>query len=394
MNVSSRTEILLLTNEPVIERAVTSAINAEPRLDLVGNCRDTGELGSRLERDSIQIAVVDIDPRPEKILGDLERLVNRFTSTRFIALAAELNAELALRAMQAGVRHVQVKAGISTQLAEALCRLIPPAQEQGGQAGTALTVLSSSGGCGATTLVVNLANELQLTSFKPVLVVDLDHSYGAVATYLELQGEYGVADVLAHERTIDAELIRTTASKQSERLHALLSPASTGFTNARPIQAEYLDLALTACKRAYTFTLVDAPRVSMDVASVLARGSETVLIVLQPSIKDVRVTRAMLDALFERGVARERIHPVVNRVRTRYQMISLQEIQKALKVDVIGCLSNDFTSAIRGINYGKPLAELAPKSKLRREMAHMAVEFSALSAGNNGKAKSYVSADY
>ena len=71
--------------------------------------------------------------------------------------------------------------------------------------GSAVTILSAGGGCGATTLAVNLAAELGAIdpSSDPPLVVDLDYHYGAVSTYLAVQGDYGVLDLL--NRTVSGD---------------------------------------------------------------------------------------------------------------------------------------------------------------------------------------------
>ena len=43
--------------------------------------------------------------------------------------------------------------------------------------GNVITVLQASGGCGATTVAINLANELRLKTSEPVLTIDLDSSF-------------------------------------------------------------------------------------------------------------------------------------------------------------------------------------------------------------------------
>ena len=59
---------------------------------------------------------------------------------------------------------------------------------------------------------MNLANERHILSSEPVLIADLDYAYGAVAAYLELEGKYGIADVLAYDGTIDADEIANASA--------------------------------------------------------------------------------------------------------------------------------------------------------------------------------------
>jgi pilus assembly protein CpaE len=189
-----------------------------------------------------------------------------------------------------------------------------------------------------------------------------------VASYLELHNPYGIAEVLAHRDVIDYHLIRSTAVRYGERLHALLSPASANGMASPPLRTEKIEQALRACRQAYPMTVVDAPRVGLDVAATLAHVSEAVWIVLQPAVKDIRMTKTLHAGLEGRGVPRDRIRLVVNRYKKSRQMISVEEIQKVLQDVPLALLSNDYASVIRGINYGQPLSQAAPRSLLRRNL--------------------------
>lgn len=125
---------------------------------------------------------------------------------------------------------------------------------------------------------------------------------------------------------------------------------------------------LGACKSRFPYTVIDAPRVSLAVAGELARISEVVLIVLQLSIKDLRVARLIMQDLLDQGISSGNLVPVVSRYRRRAMMIEPDEAQRALGRDGLELLSNDFPGTSQAINFGQPLAKSAPRSLLRREI--------------------------
>jgi len=86
------------------------------------------------------------------------------------------------------------------------------------------------------------------------------------------------------------------------------------------------------------------------------------------AVKDVRIARSMLDALQERGVTR--VVPLANRV-ARGAAVSVADASRALRDLPVRTLRNDYASAIEGFNFGKPLAEAAPKSVLRRDLTEL-----------------------
>jgi pilus assembly protein CpaE len=370
--MNHKAPVVLLTEEAETERAVTAALAASGRLAAGAVCRDIPDLVSLLEKDAAPAVLVDIDREPKRILKEMDPIISRFAGTRFVVLSRDMRSDLVIEAMQAGARHFVLKESIAAELTSVLDRLVAlnGTSKHNGR-GIAITVLSASGGAGATTIAVNLAGELQLLSSEPALVVDLDQAYGAVAAYLGLRGQYGIADVLAAGSRIDRELIATTTVVHAQDIHVLLSPASTHFASPAPLALEHLEPAVKACKDAYSYTVLDAPRVSMDAAATLAHASAATLLVFQLTVKDVRVAREMLSQLAARGVPADRIIPVANRYWKRSHMLTLDEAQRALGVTPT-VISNDFKSAINAVNFGQLLAQAARRSVLRDDLRKLA----------------------
>lgn len=379
------TKILLFTQDPSLEKTLRGSLEAGKNPATIEAFRDLNSLTARIEKGSAPLVLVDIDPESGKLLDEVEVLLNHHPAVRSIVITAQLNSELLVRAMQAGVRHVQQRNAVEEELSEVLDRLTATISADTGPArdGSAITILSAGGGAGCTTLAVNLANELQLKSSESVLIADLDYAYGAVGSYLELSGQYGIADVLDYEGCIDKELIHTTSVPYTDSMRALLSPVSVDFGTTRPLVADRIGETISACKHGSRYTVFDAPRVSIEVAATLAHGSEATLIVMQAAVKDIHVTRNLMSALTERGVQIERIKPILNRYRKRGAMITLEEARKALGGISPVCLSNDYTSALHGVNYGKLLASAAPRSPLRKDLIQLASDFSGLEAMDN-----------
>lgn len=334
--------------------------------------RDSRELLTELGRTAASIVVVDLDPQPRLVLGELERIVAQFPLTRFVALATALESELLLEAMQAGVRRVLAKDKLRADLPAILDRLsatgvAAAATVAPGRQGKLLTVLSASGGCGATTLAVNLAEELALQQKEPSLLIDLDRAYGAVSTYLGIEPPYAMDHVLDYGGTIDPNLISSTAAAHpAGRLHVLASPASTHFSDPAPVKFERLEQMVSAARQAYASVVIDAPRVSIDVAARLVRASTQAFLVLQLTVKDIRTARSMMDALGQRDVPQTGVLPLANRYARR-QMIGLDEAAKVLGVSPV-LVHNDYAAAIQGLNFGRPLADGSPRSVIRRDL--------------------------
>jgi pilus assembly protein CpaE len=364
--MNARINITLMTPDASVAAAVSAALHANGHVVAGAPVRDLRDLAPQLGRSPVAIVLIDLDPSPHQMLPQLERIIARFPTTRFVALASNVGNDLLLEAMQSGVRRVVMKQTISADLPGVLDRLSAPDLRAAGPSGEIMTILSASGGCGATTIAVNLAEEVALKRKQPTLLCDLDCAYGAVTSYLGLAPRYGADHVLHYAGDIDGQLIRSTATVHNDRIHVLASPVSTK-TVGETLRFERLEHVLDSARRAYSLTIIDAPRLAVETTAALVAASTTTLLVLQLTVKDLRCARATIDALRDRGVDPASVIPVANRYVKR-QLISLEEAAKALGGVEVVPIRNDYAPAVHGLNFGQTLSEAGPRSSLRRDL--------------------------
>jgi len=294
---------------------------------------------------------------------------------------------MVLLAMQAGARHFLEKKTLSSELAKELRLLVGEDKEQaGGVRSLVVSVFSAGGGCGATTVAVNLTNELRLLSSRDVLAVDLDSFYGTMSTYLGIKSQYGVADVLARKGQIDEHLIKSSSFAYAKDFHVLVSPAGAQSTGAGCLQLENVGQLLEACRQVYAFTVVDAPRMPESAAVDLAGLSDVILVVFQLTVKDVHFARAIVSSLTESGVASERILPLANRVKKRGPLVRLEDSKKAVGLKTCHAIRNDWRKAMKSVNRGHPLSQVAPRSGLRSDYRKLAAKVAAYGITDRAKA--------
>ncbi len=385
--------LLLVSSSKETGAAVSSALESNDRFRLGEVCRNLTDLVPHLESAAPPAVLLDIDPDPTRVLTALGPISERFSNTRFIVLSDSLKSELMLAAMQAGARHFMLKRDLGSELGDVLKRLVTDGAVASPTGSFVATILSVSGGCGATTVAVNLANELHLLASKPALLVDLDCNYGGAGTYLGLAGEYGIADVLDRNGELDPQLICSTAREYSHGLRMLINPMTVNPKKPGRLDYARLRSAIGVCRRSYEFTVIDAPRVAVDIAAQLVGASDVTLLVLQMTVKDLAMARSTLQALRDRGVSNDSLTIVVNRYHRRHAMLTLEDVRKTLGDVPLTCLSNDYNNAIKGLNYGQPLAEAASRSVLRRELRDLATKYrnqyqetsTAISGGTYGR---------
>lgn len=372
MTANNQSKVILLSESPAVREAAAKALGKSHKLTLVAICGDSKELCRQLNKTCSPAVLVDLGDNPAGRLNDLGGVIPKFSAARFVMLANNAGNDLVFKSMEIGARYYLLKESMEAELVSVLERLASSdGKRQSESLGEIITLLSAGGGCGATTIAVNMANELSQCSQDPALIVDVDESYGSITTYLGIQGLYGLADVLSYEGNIDPELIRSSAAVFSEKLHALLSPISISSSNPSPLKYDHLESALQACRGAYRYTIIDSPRVSPHIAFELARKSAKTLIIFQLNVKDICRAKTIYSSLSDSGINTDDIMLVLSRYHKRTTMIDLDEVKNAFGRKNIDWISNDFRSAIHGLNYGRPLSEAAPRSVLRKDIQQL-----------------------
>jgi pilus assembly protein CpaE len=364
-------DLLLLTGEKETVAAVQSVLQDDPNAGEMTVCGTMVELRTRLSRSAdgreCKAAIVDIDQNSEHMLSELDKIITTYPHTRLIVVSREFDERLILHAMQAGARHFLRKSAIGAELQIVLERLLASEHDGPQRLGAILSVFSCSGGCGATTLAINLANELHLASGRRVLLIDLDRHYGSIGAYLNIRGKYGFGHILGRQGPIDGHLIQSTAVAYRPGLDVLLSPANTEADVETTLNFDNLPVALEACRGSYGYIIIDAPRVPRPTTADLASLSAMSLLVLQLTVRDVTFAGSMASYLAARGIPRNRILPVANRARRRGPLLRLQDTERAIGLDSLCPIRSDWAKVFKSVNQGRPLSDVAKRSRLRKD---------------------------
>ncbi len=384
-----KVDVLLLTKDKGTAAAAQSALGAGALRASASVCEDIVELRSHLSKSAgksaFDIVVVDIDADPEHVLFELGKVVSGNPQTRFVVLSRDFDEKRVLQAMQVGARHFLRKSSIASELDKVIESLVVQGEEPITHLGDIISVLSCSGGSGATTVAVNLAAELQIATSKSVLIADLDPHYGAVASYLGVKGNYGISHILNREGPIDRHLIETTMLPYGEGLNVLLSPATAESDKGQPMNYANLLKVLAACRESHRYVVLDAPRLPAQTVADLASMSRVAVVVFQLTVRDVTFAGSLIKSLMENGMKREQIVPLANRVRRRGPLLKLADSERAIGSNSLMSIRSDWVKAIKSINHGQPLAQMARRSRLRRDFRKLADKVQHLTA--NGDAQ-------
>jgi pilus assembly protein CpaE len=230
--------------------------------------------------------------------------------------------------VQAGVSEYIVKPVTVQLLAKALSST--PTVAEGSpiswKLGKMVAVVGARGGVGSTTLVMNLAWYLANRQNRRVLLLDLDLQNGDCALALNLKPTPGLREALVNPVRIDSVFIERTVAILGDRLFVLSAEeplrADAEFT------AEAVETLVGVLRTQFHYIIADVPRIpaapyrqALDIADVR-------VIVADQTLRSVRDTVRLRDALGKRDPASSDFLVVNRSGEGGCQAVTLEEMAK------------------------------------------------------------------
>ncbi len=236
-----------------------------------------------------------------------------------------------------------------------------------------VAVSGVTGGCGSTTLAMNLAAELARLSGKLSIVAEPGFTVGQLATYLDLKPNHTLADLLEFER-LDVQLVRSCLMKAGDQVYALCGPHSRLplGEGKRWDESELLDRMVTVVALLRRI----APMVVLDVRSTfdtayfeIVGEADKVVLVAEQTFPSLRTLQLIRDSLTERGINVSEV--VINKYDSQMRSFTLEALRTSLNLDKPVGLPLD--GLIRdAINHGRFLRNHAPRSLALFEIEQLA----------------------
>jgi pilus assembly protein CpaE len=316
------------------------------------------------------LLIIDSVPAPATV-GDVIAMLRAAEATAglpvlAIAHTGDLDETIAL--IEAGADEVIAKPFHEQELLARLDALAlrsqvaaTPARAIGGEGRHRLVaVFSPKGGVGTTTVATNLALIAAEAHSGSVLLVDLDLSFGQVASHLNLQPKQTLLELSRDEAALhETELFRTYVIHHASGLHILAAAPSPSFSAL--ITAEQIELTLQRALEAYDIVVVDAGTALDTRLTTIFSMAETVVVPVLPEIPALNSVHVLLEQLADTGTLGGHTVFVLNNAFAR-DLLKRSDIETALGNRISADLPYDPMAYLRAVNEGNPVVRSAPRS--------------------------------
>src|SRR3954469_6778454 len=318
-----------------------------------------------------------------------EKLVSDRPEVGAILIAPELSTDLFRQALRAGIRDVLPAPVDTSQLSEAVRRVVESltaarptgmaGPEVGGELGKVITVFSTKGGAGKSVIAANLAVVLARRSARPVILVDADLQFGDIAVMLKLAPQHTIVDAVGSIDRLDAALLQNLLVRH-EPSGLLVLPAPLEPAFADQIGAEQMVRIVELLRSFCEFVVVDTPAYFNDVVLGLIEISDDVLLVAGMDIPNIKNVKIGLQTLRLLNTPMSKLRLVLNRANSKVKL-DVGEVERTLQVKA-DCLIPSDIVVPQSVNKGAPVVLDAPKSGVARSIEQLADLFTKADSRN------------
>lgn len=249
--------------------------------------------------------------------------------------------------------------------------------------GQLIALCGVTGGCGATTVALNLACDLAQSAGAArrgnVLLVELVRQMGSLATYLDIAPPLTTYELLTDPSRLTPHRVRQAMTTAAPGLNVLVGPYEE--INPGALSPRHVYQLVELCRGLAPTVVLDVPCGFDDLQfETLALADQVVLVGVQ-TVASIRTLKLIRDTLRrESGVQDQKL--VVNRYESNLPGFTADRLAELLRVPQVLTVANDYPSVMAALNYGKPLALATPHSPVLADIHRLAVALSGAPAAS------------
>lgn len=233
-----------------------------------------------------------------------------------------------------------------------------------------ITVFSTKGGVGKTTVALNLALAVRAATGKRVVAVDLDLLSGNLGLMAGIVWKRSIKDLVDDVGNVDQESLDAYCAEHPSGLRVLPAPAQPDFAGF--VQAEHIQKVVSLLSQVFNYVIIDAPTYLHDTVLPALEESQEIVVVTTLDLASIQNMKQSLD-LLSRLSMRSKVRVVVNRVGYTGGL-KVKDLEDELGMPVQCVLPSDEKLSVDAVNMGTPVFVSARGSALAKRIEEFAMK--------------------
>ncbi|SDT97899.1 AAA family ATPase [Desulfobacula phenolica] len=322
---------------------------------------------SQEEKQEPDLLICELGENHEEDLNNLQLFLDKADTTEIFLVSKRSDPEILIQALRIGIKEffpVPLKPEL---IKEALVRFKKRHEKlqhtTSGSLGKIYSILGSKGGVGTTTVAVNLAVSIAVNQENSsVALLDMNIIFGDVPILLDISPKHNWGDITKNIERLDEFFLANILTEHATGVHVLPSPR---YLNNHPSPTPtIMETLLDLMKNKYDYIIIDLGQSMNETALRIVQMSDLVHVIAIQSLPCLSNTNRLVNSIVEYGyIDKENVKIVLNRYLKK-GMVSLSSAEEGVGKKLSWVIPNDYSTTMSAINSGKPLYQVAQKSRI------------------------------
>ena len=246
----------------------------------------------------------------------------------------------------------------------------------GDRDGVLIPVQGLAGGTGSTTFATNLAWELanvETDEELRVCILDLDLQFGTVATYLDLPRREAVFELLQDTDSMDTDSFMQAMLTYEDKLHVLTAPGD--LIPLDILGQENVQKIIDVARMNFDYVVIDMPSTVVMWTETVLNAAHIYFAMTELDMRCAQNTLRMIRALKGEDLPFQKLRYVLNRAPGFTDLNGKSRVKRmaeSLDITIEVLMPDGGKQVIQSNDHGQPLADVAAKNPLRKEIQKLA----------------------
>ncbi|MHB1315738.1 MAG: AAA family ATPase [Christensenellales bacterium] len=343
-------KVLVVVNSEEMRLSIRQRLAKEEEIALLGFAAMDPAVLSKIAGYAPHVVLIVQDKAETAVMELAQRIYQNNKNCALVLLTNQVEMQVVQNAMQSGFRLVVSMQNIDT-LKDSLIKAAIFEQGRVTDAGRephVISVYGGKGGCGKTTIAVNLAVALAQSGYRTALV-DLCLHYGDAGLLLNITAKDTIAELVQEKNSFTIDDIKSFSMQHSSGVSILCSPSAPEY--AEYVTPRHVEGIINMMRPYYDFIIVDLPSDLAECTLTAIENSDNILLVSRPDISNLRASKLAL-GIFRTLQQEEKVLFVLN---AEYKSIlSQKDFEQIMEIPVSYHLPEDMKTARLSQQKGVP----------------------------------------
>jgi pilus assembly protein CpaE len=375
--MAGKIRIMIVDDNQAMRDNIRKLLELEADMEIACEAA-TGEEAIRKAKIELpDVILMDINMPGMDGIATTEIIANEVPQSLIIVVSVQGEQEYLRRAMLAGAKDYLVKPCQGDELLKGIRNIYERGQKrremfvptpQKSALGKVVTIFSTKGGVGKTTIAINMGVALGFDKGRKVSILDMDLQFGDVAVLLNLIAKKTIVDLVENIETLDGKILDECMTNYTDNVNVLAAPLLP--EQADMVLIGHIATIINELRYHYDYIIIDTATVFNEILFNILDLSDLVIVVTShdlPALKNVKICLRTLDSL---NYSEDKIKVILNRAKS-LGGIKIKNFEDLIQRGIMEYLPSDGKTVIGSINQGIPFVINEPDTAIAKSIMNI-----------------------